>query len=95
MGYRWYEYVSDQRLFRWTDSGPITSIVRQRQLRFYGHVARYPEADPAYRVVSERNNTGLEEAKGTPTKLLVTASRCLLLGVTRYRKGTCMETREA
>ena len=32
------------------------SIVRQRQLRLYGHVARYPEADPACRVISVRHN---------------------------------------
>ena len=51
MGYRWYDVVSNQRLFRETDSRPITSIVRQRQLRLYGHVARYLEADPACRVV--------------------------------------------
>ena len=49
-------FVSNQRLFRETDSRPITSIVRQRQLRLYGHVARYPEADPACRVVSVRDN---------------------------------------
>ena len=35
-----------------TDLRPITSIDPQRQLRLYGHVPRYPEADPAYRVVS-------------------------------------------
>ena len=35
------------------ESRPITSIVRQRQLRLCGHVARYPEADPACWVVSE------------------------------------------
>ena len=32
----------------------MTSIVCQRQLRLYVHVARYPEADPAHRVVSVR-----------------------------------------
>ena len=40
MGYRWYDFVSKQRLFHETDSRPITSIIRQRQLRLYGHVAR-------------------------------------------------------
>ena len=55
-GYRWYDFVSNQRLFLETDSRPITSIVCQRQLGLYGYVARYPEADPAYRVVSVRDN---------------------------------------
>ena len=48
--------VSNQRLFHETDLRPITNTVRQRQLRLYGHVARYPEADPACRVVSIRDN---------------------------------------
>ena len=47
--------MSSQQLFPETDSRPITSIVRQRQLRLYGHVARYPEADPACRVVSVKH----------------------------------------
>ncbi len=51
-GYRWDDFVSNQRLLRETDSRPITYIVRQRQLRLYGHVARYPYVDPAHRVVS-------------------------------------------
>ena len=54
--YPMYDFVSNQRLFRETDSRPITSIVRQRQLRLYGYVARYPEADRACRVVSVRDN---------------------------------------
>ena len=48
-GYRWYDFVSNQRLFRETDSRPIISIVCQP-------AAHYPEADPAYRAVSERDN---------------------------------------
>ncbi|KAG0716212.1 putative uncharacterized transposon-derived protein F52C9.6 [Chionoecetes opilio] len=52
MGYRWDDYMSNQRLHRETESRPITCIVCQRQLRLYGHVARYPETDPSHRVVS-------------------------------------------
>ena len=56
MGYCWNDLVSNQRLLRETESRPITSIVHQRQLRLYAHVARFPEADPASRVISERHN---------------------------------------
>ena len=66
MGYRWYDFASNQRLFRETDSRPITSIVCQRQLRLYGHVARYPEADPACRVVSVRGNPTWRRPRGRP-----------------------------
>ena len=48
-GYRWNDFMSNKRLLRKT----ITSIDHQRQFRLYGHVARYPEADP----VSERDNS--------------------------------------
>ena len=66
MGYRWYDIVSNQRLFNETDSRPITSIVRQRQLRQYAHVARYPEADHACRVVSVRDNPTWRRPRGRP-----------------------------
>lgn len=66
MGYRWFDFVSNQRLLRETDSRPITCIVRQRQLRLYGHVARYPEVDPAHRVVSVRDNPVWRRPRGRP-----------------------------
>ena len=58
--------VSNQRLLREADSRHITSIVRQRQLGLYGLVARYPEADPAYRVVSIRDKTTWRRPRGRP-----------------------------
>ena len=58
MGYRWNDFVSSQRLLCETDSRPITSIVRHRQIQLQGHVAHYPEADPACQVISEGDNPG-------------------------------------
>ena len=58
MGYRWNNFVSNQRLFCETESRPITSIGSQHQLRLYRHEARYLEADPASRVISERGDPG-------------------------------------
>ena len=60
--------VSNQRLFRKTDSRPITSLVRQRQLRLYGHVVRYLESDPVYLVVSEKGNPSRRRPRGRPQK---------------------------
>ena len=56
--------MSNQRLLRETELRPVTSIVQQRQLRLYGHVARYLEADPAYRLVTERNNLRWRRPRG-------------------------------
>ena len=58
--------VSNRRLFHETDSMPITSIVRQRQLRLYGHAARYMEADLAYWVVSEKDNLAWSRPRRRP-----------------------------
>ena len=66
MGYRWDDFVSNQRLLHETESRPITSIVRQRQLRLYGHVARLPEADPSHQVLSLTDNPGWRRPRGRP-----------------------------
>ena len=66
MRYRCDDFVSNEWLYRETDSRPITSIVRQRQLRLYGHVARYPEADPACRVISVRDDPTWRRPRGRP-----------------------------
>ena len=66
MGYRWDDFVSNERLYHETVSRSVTSVVRERQLRLYGHVARLPEVDPAHRVVSVRDNPGWRRPRGRP-----------------------------
>ncbi len=66
MGYRWNDFVSNQRLLHEIESGPFTSIVREHQLRLYAHVARLPDVDPANRVLSVRDNPGSRRPKGRP-----------------------------
>ena len=85
MGYRWNDFVSNQRLLRETESRPITSIVHQRQLRLYGHVARYPEQLGL--PISERDNPEWRRPRGAPKKFVAGANRCFLLGATWNRKG--------
>ena len=84
LGYCWNDCVSNQRLLHETESRPITSIVCQHQLWLYAHVARYPEADPASQIVSERDNLGWRRARGRPQSLWlgqVNASCWELLGM--------------
>ncbi len=66
MGYRWYDFVTNRRLLHETDFRPITCIVREHQLRLYGHVARYPEVDLAHRVESIRDNPVWRRPRGRP-----------------------------
>ena len=69
LGYRWNDSLSNQRMLHETESRPITSIVRQLQLQLYGHVACYPEAVPASKVVSERDNPGWRRPREYPQSL--------------------------
>ena len=48
LGCRWSDVVSNERLLRETQMGFVSCIVRERQLRLYGHVACFPDADPAH-----------------------------------------------
>ena len=54
LGYRWSDFVSNERLLRKTQMRFVTCIVRECQLRLYGHVARFPDADPAHQILSAR-----------------------------------------
>ena len=48
--------VSNPLLLHESESSSIASIISQRQLRFYGHVTRYPEDEPVSWIISERDN---------------------------------------
>ncbi len=66
MGYRWNDFVSNQRLLYETESRLVTGIVRELQLRLYGHVALLPDVHPAHRLDSVRDNPGLRRSRGRP-----------------------------
>ncbi|XP_069980130.1 uncharacterized protein [Penaeus vannamei] len=68
MGYYWRDRVSNQRLQRETSTGPITCIIRDRQIRLYGHLARFHKDDLAHQVVSVRDNPGWTKPVGRPRK---------------------------
>ena len=44
----------------------VTCIVRERQLRLYGHVARFPDADPAHQILSVREPREWRRPMGRP-----------------------------
>ena len=66
MGYRWDNFVPNERLLHETESRPVISIVLERQLRLYGHVARLPDVDPTHRVLSVRDNPEWRRPAGRP-----------------------------
>ena len=56
LGYRWSDFVSNERLLRETQMRFVTCIVRECQLWLYGHVARFPDTDPAHQILSARES---------------------------------------
>ena len=49
--YRWLDFVSNDLLLRETQMRCVTCIVCEHQLRLYGYVARFPDADPAHQIL--------------------------------------------
>ena len=45
LGNRWSDFVSNDRLLRETQMTFVTCIVPEHQLRLYGHMAYFPDAD--------------------------------------------------
>ena len=44
----------------------VTCIVRERQLRLYGHVARFPDADSVQQILSARESREWRRPMGRP-----------------------------
>ena len=66
LGYRWSDFVSYERLLRETRMRFVTCIVRERQLRLYGHVARFSDTDPAHQILSARESREWRRPMGRP-----------------------------
>ena len=54
LGYRWSDFVSNDRVYKEARMRCITCIITQRQLQLHGHVARFPRTDPAAQILSYR-----------------------------------------
>ena len=44
----------------------VTCVVRERQLWLYGHVAHFPDADPAHQILSARESREWRSPMGRP-----------------------------
>jgi hypothetical protein len=66
LGYRWEDHVTNQWLLQETGMRLVTCIVRERQLRQFGHVARFPEDDPVRQILVARDPVGVRRPVGRP-----------------------------
>ena len=64
LGCRWSDLWSNERLLRKNQMRFVSCIVRERQLQLYGHVARFPDADPAHQILSVREPCGWRRPMG-------------------------------
>ena len=53
LGYRWDNFFTNERVLLGNGLRRVTYIIRKRQLRLFGHVARFPESGPVNKVISE------------------------------------------
>ena len=66
LDYCWLDFVSNERLLRETRMRFVICLVRERQLRLYGHVARFPDADRAHQILSARESHEWRRSMGRP-----------------------------
>jgi len=66
LGYRWSDFVSNERLLRETQMRFVTCIFRERHLWLNGHVAHFPHADPAHQILSARESLEWRRPMGRP-----------------------------
>ena len=48
----------------------VTCLIRERQLRFYGHVVRFPMDDPAHRILNAKDPVKWNRRRGRPNSWL-------------------------
>jgi hypothetical protein len=85
LGYRWNDFVSNHRLLQETGVRLATCLIRERKLRFFGHMARLPTHDPVYQVLSAKTPATWKRPRGRPraTWLNQIDGHCRELGIGR------------
>ena len=67
MEYSWRDEVSNQVLFRETDSIHHTSQIQEHKLQYYGRMARLLVEDPAHGAITVANNPDWRRPIGQPS----------------------------
>ena len=84
LGYCWSDFVSNDRLLRETRMRCITCIIIERQLQLFGHVARFPDNDPAAQILSTYEPVQWNRYWGCPCATwLNEVDHCFQVGIRR------------
>ena len=84
----WSDHVFNDRLLRESRMRPITCMIREHQIRLYGHVARFPASDPAGQILNVFGTGSLRRILGYHWSDHVSNER--LLRENRMRPVICM-----
>ena len=88
-GYRWQDHVSNQKVLDRAEMGRVTCLIRERQLRFYGHVVRFPNVDPAHRILTAKDPGDWKRRRGRPRASWLAQlgdhMKCWSMGLTQAR----------
>ena len=66
LGYCWLDFVSNEWFLKEIQMRFVTCIACKCQLRLYGHVTRFPDADPAHQILSAREPPEWRRQLGRP-----------------------------
>ena len=64
VGYRWDNFVSNDRVLPETGMGMVTCMIQKHQLRLFGHVVRFPGSKTVSRVISEGISRAWRRTRG-------------------------------
>ena len=64
--YTWSDFVPNEVILRRAGMGKATCLIRERQLRFYGHLVRFPLDDPTHRILSVEDPSDWVRPVGRP-----------------------------
>ena len=82
--------MSNDLVFSEVGLRQVTCIVRDRQLRLYGHVARLTAKDPAHQILSCRDPRGWTMQRGASTGFMVVSGGNLSEGHGHDGPGVCL-----
>ena len=66
IGYRWDNFVSNDRLLCERGMRLVTCMIQESQLRIFGQVERFPKSNPVGRVISEEISPASRRTRGRP-----------------------------
>ena len=66
LGYKWYDFIPNKQVLQESSMINISKLVLERQKSMFGHVARFPNGDPAHQILSCGNPPLWKRGRGRP-----------------------------